>query len=80
MNDRTTDRQTEHICSRLWQRDSATVKKSQDSDRRISTLQVGSIGIVASLIAATPYQGLPEHKLGNIVPTDIHFVYTNVYI
>jgi hypothetical protein len=42
----------------------------------ISTLPRGTIGSVASLLAATLYQGNPDrnHKLWNIVSTDIYSI------
>jgi hypothetical protein len=47
-----------------------------------STLPKGTLGSVASLIAATPYQGNPDrnHKLWNIVSSERYILHIQVLL
>jgi hypothetical protein len=73
-------RQVEHICGHLWHI-LHNGQPSHGDDRKIfevmtSALPKGMLGAVASLLAATLYQGNPDrnHKLWNIVSSERYII------
>jgi hypothetical protein len=67
-------RQVEHVRCHLWHRYSITVNQALVANIKLSIYLRGTFGSVASLLAATLYQGNHDrnHKLWNIVSTEIY--------
>jgi hypothetical protein len=69
-------RQTEHIYGHLWHRYYVNVNR-KTFQVMTATYPIGNLGSVASLLAATLYQGNSDsnHKLWNIVSTE-RYIYS----